>query len=239
MKRNVLIVAAHIGDFVWRCGGTAAKHVQDGDTVHLIVLTYGIRGETNSYWKLPEANEEECKRIRHEEGAEAARILGIQQVDILDFADYPITLNRQRIEQLAGMIRAFQPDIILTHDSACDPYNTDHTQVGEKIYEMCAVAAAAGADIQGLKPVKRPVVYGFEPHVSEIAQFEPSVFIDITSTQAVKEQAMQAYATQKNMLSNYINRAKIRAQQSKIKGCVYAEAFSCRKPVNTQEFLPG
>lgn len=47
MKQRILVIAGHVGDFVWRSGGTIAKAVREGHEVHLIVLTLGLRGESN------------------------------------------------------------------------------------------------------------------------------------------------------------------------------------------------
>jgi 4-oxalomesaconate hydratase len=205
MNKKILVVAAHIGDFVWRCGGTISKYVQSGAEVHLIVLTYGVRGEMNSYWKNEGANEKEAKQIRHTEGMTAAKILGIQQVDVLDYEDYPMALTIERIEKLAAMIRAFAPDIILTHDSECDPYNADHTLVGEKIYDAISVAAAKGVDFNGLPAISRPKVFGFEPHVAEASNFKPQIYIDFTDVHEIKENAMKSYQSQ----SSKIGRAHV------------------------------
>lgn len=235
MSKKVLVVAAHIGDFVWRCGGTIAKYVKAGAIVRLVVLTYGIRGEMNSYWKKSDASIEEAKLIRHTEGMRAAEILSIEKVEVLDYEDYPMDLTNKRVLVLAEMIREFAPDIILTHDSECDPYNADHTIVGEKIYEAISAAAAVGVYLNGLAPVKRPKVYGFEPHVAEISNFKPQIYIDITDVHEIKERAMRSYESQGGMIDMYINRAKIRSQQSS-KG-KYAEAFAIKSAMTNQEFL--
>lgn len=235
MSKKVLVVAAHIGDFVWRCGGTIAKYVKDGARVRLVVLTYGIRGEMNSYWKKADANIEEAKHIRHTEGMRAAEILSIEKVEVLDYEDYPLDLTSERVLVLAEMIREFSPDIILTHDSECDPYNKDHTKVGEKIHEAISAASAAGVFLNGLAPVKRPKVFGFEPHVAEISNFKPHIYIDITDVHEIKERAMKSYESQGGMFDMYLNRARIRSQQSN-KG-KYAEAFAINGALTNQEFL--
>lgn len=238
MDKKILVIAAHIGDFVWRCGGTIAKYVRAGAEVDLIVLTYGIRGECNAYWKAnPEGTWEECAEIRDEEGRTAAEILGIRNIDVLDWSDYPIDLSRERLLLLAEKIRTYRPDVILTHDSETDPYNTDHTMLGRTVYEASAIAAAAGAEIAGLAPHPRPKVYGFEPHVPEDSAFHPEIYIDITEVQPVKEAAMKAYGSQKNMFALYVNRAKMRAQQSGIRNCSYAECFTLKRFLSEHDYL--
>ncbi len=238
MDTKILVIAAHIGDFVWRCGGTIAKYVKAGAEVDLIVITYGVRGECNSYWKShPDGTFEECGNIRDSEGRNAADILGITHMEVLNFKDYPIDMTRERKELLAEKIRKYRPDVILTHDSEIDPYNTDHSMLGSAVYEAAAIASAAGADLNGYKPHKRPKVYGFEPHVPEDSSFFPEIYIDITDVQHVKEEAMRAYGSQKNMFPMYVNRAKMRAQQSGIAGCQYAECFTLKHFLSEHQYL--
>ena len=237
MNEKVLVIAAHIGDFVWRSGGAIAKYVKEGAEVELIVLTYGLRGESNAYWKRPDATLKEAREIRRAEGFRAAEILGISRVEVCDYEDYPICLDRHRMEVLAGKIREFVPDIIITHDRKPDLYNADHALVGEKILEICSMASAAGAAINGCPPVKRPVIYGFEPHVAEVSGFLPEIYIDITDVMEKKKEAMSSYSTQKNMFDAYINRGRVRAQQTGKPGCQYAEAFSMHRYLTKQEFF--
>ncbi len=234
-QKKIMVIAAHIGDFVWRCGGTIAKYTKAGATVHLVVLSYGMRGESNAYWKQPDATLEDGKQKRHDEGMKAAKVLGVSDVTVLDYDDYPIELTQQRMEDIAVLVRKFNPDLIFTHDSRMDPYNQDHTSLGTAVYEITSMAAAKGAELQGYPSVPRALVYGFEPHVSEASSFSPDIYVDITESQPTKEEAMKMYETQKNMLLNYINRAKVRAQQS---GCgQYSEAFSLRRPIFSKDLL--
>lgn len=238
MEKKVLVIAAHIGDFVWRSGGTIAKYTKAGAEVNLIVMTYGIRGECNAYWKKnPEGTVKECSDMRRKEGETAAEILGIKNVEIMDYEDYPMEITEERIQSLAGLVRKYAPDIILTHDNAIDPYNSDHTNIGDYVYRAVAIAAAAGAELDGLKAVKKPKVYGFEPHVPEDSSFVPEIYIDITDVQSIKEDAMKAYGSQKNMYSAYVNRARMRAQQMAKKDCRFAECFTIKHYISDQEFL--
>jgi 4-oxalomesaconate hydratase len=46
MKKNLLVIAAHSGDFVWRAAGTIAKSVEESASTLVIALSYGERGES-------------------------------------------------------------------------------------------------------------------------------------------------------------------------------------------------
>ncbi len=52
-KKRLLVVSAHAADYVWRAGGTIAHYIQKGAPVRVIVLSLGVRGESNHLWKTP------------------------------------------------------------------------------------------------------------------------------------------------------------------------------------------
>lgn len=232
MYQNVLVISAHVGDFVWRSGGTIAELVRQGAHVKLIILTYGLRGESNGYWKLPDANWEQAVPLRRGEGLEAARILGVAEVETWEYEDYPLYLDRERMCRLAAEIRRADPDLIITHDSQRDAFNTDHTLVGKAVFQACDMARSKAIDLEGLAPIsKKPVVWGFEPHVPDLCAFRPGVFMDFSQVAETKRAAMEVYAaTQKTMFEPYWAKATIRAAQSGIPGCTCAEAFSLAVP---------
>ena len=49
--KKVLVVSAHAADYVWRSGGTIAKYIKHGAEVHVVVLSFGIRGESAAQWR--------------------------------------------------------------------------------------------------------------------------------------------------------------------------------------------
>lgn len=227
MNKHILVVSGHVGDFVWRSGGTIASYAKMGCEVHLLVFTLGIRGESNGYWKSEGANYEKARVLRRKEGEEAAKILGIKTVEIHDFVDYPLELDRARIEMIVKKIREHKIDIVITHDHKTDLFNADHTLIGNTINMACAMASSSSLALDNLEPIPRPSVYGFEPHNPEFCDFSPDVFVDITEVIDIKKQAMRLYVkTQKNMIEPYITKSKIRAFQSQKARCEYAEAFS-------------
>ncbi|HUG58763.1 MAG TPA: PIG-L family deacetylase, partial [Candidimonas sp.] len=76
MTGSIVVVTAHVGDFVWRCGGAIALHAAKGVPVHLVCLSYGENGESNIAWKDASADQDSVKGIRHAEAEAAARLLG-------------------------------------------------------------------------------------------------------------------------------------------------------------------
>ena len=86
--KKVLVVSAHAADYVWRSGGTIAKYIKHGAEVHVVVLSFGIRGESAAQWKKEGATYESVKENRLEETTKAAEILGIKNIEFWDLPDY-------------------------------------------------------------------------------------------------------------------------------------------------------
>src|SRR5690554_5876122 len=109
--KKVLVVSAHAGDYVWRSGGTIAKYIENGAEVHVVCLSFGIRGESNDLWKQPGITYDEVKEIRRRETTEAANILGVQHLELWDQGDYPIRVTEELEDKLVRKIRDVRPEI--------------------------------------------------------------------------------------------------------------------------------
>ena len=232
----ILVVAAHAGDFVWRCGGTIAKYTARGSRVRILILSDGLRGEANDYWKRECATEEEGRTLRRAEATKAADLLGTQDIVFYGLADYPIEIGTDMIEEIGHQIRAFRPDVILTHASF-DAFNPDHNEVHAAVRKACAAASGAGfPDSNPVGPRQIPL-FGFEPQMTEISEFEPSVYVDISDAFAVKEEAMYIFATQPGMFRTYVRKAETRGAEDALRGsrpgCRYAECFESYQPIGS------
>lgn len=228
MKR-LLVVSAHAADFVWRAGGTIASYIERGHDVYVIVLSYGIRGESNHLWSDPGQTWDNVKKIRDAESRKAAEILGVKNIEYWDFEDYPMMFDRERLDRLASKIREIRPGFIISHDKY-DAFNPDHNRVSKAVYESSVMANSAGIPLDGLKKTSPMRIYGFEPHQTELSQFVPGMIVDITSVYEKKVQAMQCFAAQHHLIEYYTQRAFLRGNHARrISGnnaYKYAESFS-------------
>lgn len=234
MREKILVVAAHAGDYVWRCGGTIAKYAVEGSIVKIVVLSDGLRGEANSYWRSEGANEKEGSVQRRAESTEAAHILGVEDIEFWGLRDYPMEMDCSNIERLAHICREFRPDFIVTHD-AYDAFNPDHNITSDLVRKSCATASGAGFR-DGCATTKRQIpIFGFEPHLTEISGFRPTEYVDISETFQLKCQAMRVYASQPSMYETYVRKAETRGAEAAVRGgrsqCKYAEAFSIYQPI--------
>lgn len=228
-----MVVAAHVGDLIWRCGGTIAKYTHSGIAVKVIILSYGLRGESAALWKDASRTWKDAKRIRHAEAEAILFALGVSDSEFWDIQDYPLATNTDLTEHLASSIREFTPTILLTHDRNRDVMNQDHGLAAELVWQASILAGATGFQ-DGWTPVSITRVFGFEPHMPDMSNFTPDIYIDITDVWDIKQRAMSCNETQKGIIENYVAKAKMRANHFRRMGgrksCEYAECFSSFYP---------
>ena len=207
--KTALVVSAHSADFVWRCGGAIAIHQTLGYAVTVVCLSYGERGESAKLWKGQGATLAGVKAARRAEAEKAAEALGVHDIQFFDLGDYPLQMDRAAKDRLVDVIRAVQPDFMLTH-SQYDPYNTDHAYASAVTLE-CRMIAQAWGHNPGQKVLGAPQVYLFEPHQTEQMRWKPDTFLDITSVWEQKRAAIECMEGQQHLWDYYTNLAENRA----------------------------
>ncbi|PLX44190.1 MAG: PIG-L domain-containing protein [Hyphomicrobiales bacterium] len=235
-QKSALVISAHAADFVWRCGGAIALHQEKGYDVTIVCLSYGERGESAKLWKQDGASLEGVKAARRKEAEAAAKALDAHDIRFLDAGDYPLELDRDQKFALVDIIRAVQPDFMLSH-SQYDPYNTDHSYATSVAME-CRMIAQAWGHNPGEKVLGAPQLYLFEPHQTEQMGWKPDVFLDITSVWDKKRAAIECMQGQVHLWNYYTNLAENRANhfrrnsggQSGGRNAEYAEGFQSIYP---------
>ena len=237
---NLLVVSAHAADFVWRSGGTMAKYIKHGANVSLVILSYGVRGESNDLWKQEGQTAEGVKKARQAEVEQALQHLGITNVEFWDLQDYKMEFSKEHMERMIRKIREVRPNLIITHGPR-DAFNPDHENVSKFVWEASVQSISNGVKIEGYPTVKQARIFGFEPHQTEISDYKPEVIIDITETYPQKEAAMRCFKAQKHLIDYYIDRAKMRGNHAR--RCSgnseykYAETFSRFYPYVGEELM--
>ncbi|MCD0502489.1 PIG-L deacetylase family protein [Bordetella petrii] len=237
MAGSMVVVTAHVGDFVWRCGGAMALHAQRGVQVHLVCLSYGENGESNAAWSGAGVARDAVKQLRRAEAEAAAGILGVASIDFHDLGDYPMPESPQSVQRVSETLRSTRPAVVLTHPEH-DPSNLDHCRTYEMVLRARMQAMAPG---HGPDHVVPPQVLCFEPHQSELCGFKPNLLLDITSVWDQKWQAMQAMPTQRNLWAYYERVAMQRGAQAgrraKSTGTLYGEAYQGIFPAVVSAFV--
>ena len=226
MSRRIQVIGAHSADFVWRAGGAIAKAVEAGGTADVVALSYGERGESGELWKEEGQTIEAVKKIRHAEAAAAAEALGAP-FRCLDLGDYPLQIDADALAEIADVIRAFAPDVLVTHTDT-DPFNPDHPVAHAAVDRARGLAAGAGVS-SAFATIRPPALFLFEPHQPELCNFTPTTFVDITPVIDKKKAAMAEMKAQQYLQTYYAQRAEQRANHARRasgdKSVQYAEAF--------------
>jgi 4-oxalomesaconate hydratase len=226
MSRKVQVIGAHSADFVWRAGGAVAVAVENGGTAEVIALSYGERGESGELWKQEGQTIENVKKVRHAEAEAAAAHLGAS-FRCLDLGDYPLQIDTDALNEIAETIRAFAPDVLITHTDT-DPFNPDHPVAFGAVDRARSLAAGAGVS-SAFATISPPALFLFEPHQPELCNFTPTTFVDISSVIERKRQAMAEMKAQQYLQTYYAQRAEQRGNHARRasgnKAIEYAEAF--------------
>jgi len=212
VSRKLLVIGAHSADFVWRAGGAVAVCTRAGGTAEVVALSYGERGESGELWKQPDQTVDAVKRIRHEEAERAAAHLGAT-FRCLDFGDYPLEIDHDRLLAVADVIRDAAPDTIVTHTDT-DPFNPDHGLASTAVARARSLAAGAGVP-SAFRAVRPPALYLFEPHQPELCNFVPTTFVDITGVLEAKQAAMAEMRAQQYLQTYYAQRADQRGNHAR------------------------
>jgi 4-oxalomesaconate hydratase len=237
----LLVFSAHAADFCSRSGGTIALYTRSGARVHVAALTFGERGESEDYWRAPGQHAlTEAKATRRREAEEAAGVLGAS-IEFMDFDDYPLLMDGARLEALAGSVRRWRPNIILTHWKV-DPYNVDHEVTTASVVRATTIAAVPGFGEGGEAAHPFPHLFSFEPTIprNDVTGFVPDTYVDIAEVFEQKLTALRALRSQQKLVPWYTRWAEYRGMQATQwanRPVQYAEAFK-RETASVAARLP-
>ena len=203
MPRRLLFIYAHPDDESFGVAGIARMYADQGAEITLVTAT---RGDAGRAGEPPVCRRDELPRRREEELREAAMILGIGHVTVLDYLDKHLAEappDRIRCE-LVEAIRRHRPQVVVTFDPGGATLHADHVVISR--FTIDAVTAAADPrwypKLGGAHHVQRllwtsPVMPWDAPKSSDLAN-EPGVdfLIDISAYRAIKAAALRAHRTQ-------------------------------------------
>ncbi|HCX20848.1 MAG: bacillithiol biosynthesis deacetylase BshB1 [Flammeovirgaceae bacterium] len=183
MKINILAIAAHPDDVELSCAGTLIAHKDKGYTTGVIDLTRGEMGTRGT----PEQ--------RIEEATEAGKIMGLSVRENMEFEDAFFTNDKAHQMALIQKIRKYQPDIVITNTTY--DRHPDHARGAQLVEEACFKAGLAKIETlnsQGdpQKPWRPKKVY----YVIQSTSLSPNFFVDISTAQERKMEAIRAYGSQ-------------------------------------------
>lgn len=189
MKKRIAVIAAHPDDEVLGCGGSIARFVKEGHSVHILLIADGessrVDRDHSDFHNLLEG--------RNEAAEAACRILGCDSIKILNLPDNRLDgLDRlDIIKKIEEFIEFYRPSIVFTHHAG--DVNIDHRIVHDAVITACRP--------QPNYPVKELLFFEIPsstewrpPSSAEV--FNPNLFIDISTTIETKIKALSAYETE-------------------------------------------
>jgi len=169
---NILAIGAHFDDVELGCGGSLAKHVSNGDKVNIYIAT-------KSGYKDPDGVNIRSDAIAHQEGLDAARIIGANLIAD-KFETLSLEFNDAINARLVKIIDELKIDIIYTHF------------IGDVHHDHIALAQAS---IHAGRHVPRILMYKSNWYQGSLV-FAGNFYIDITDTWEIKRAAILAHKTE-------------------------------------------
>lgn len=181
MCKVVLVVAAHSDDEVLGCGGTIARHVAEGDVVHVVILADGVSSRKDLLAEeLP---------LRLSAAEQSRQILGVNKLHYLALPD-----NRldgmpliDVIQPLEKIISEVLPEIIYTHHHG--DLNIDHRITHQAVLTACR--PMPGSSVREIYAFE--VMSSTEWATPTVDPFVPNHYVDISVQLSKKLEALVAY----------------------------------------------
>jgi len=223
MPKIVLIVVAHADDEVLGCGGAIARHVAEGDMVHVIFMADGVGSRVAS-------DTGELQR-RNQARDAALRMLGVAHWHALDFPD-----NRMDSVPLLDVVQALEPIIqqvqparLYTHHHG--DLNVDHCVTHQAV--MTACRPLPGSSVREILTFE--VLSSTEWATPGVAPFVPNAFVDISNYLPKKLEALAAYDMEMRPLPHSRSIAHVEALAKHRGNCVGLEAAEAFEVVRVLE----
>ena len=192
---RVLVVAAHPDDIEFGAAGTVARWVGEGAHVRYLIVTRGDKGSDD-----PTADVDAIADLREEEQRAAAAEIGVERVDFMGEPDGQVEATLRLREMITRAIRAFQPEIVMTHDPTVLFVSNewvnhpDHRAVGQVTVDAVFPTARDPLNFrehldEGLQPWKVAELYLWSTN-------EANQLVDIGATLDLKVAALGRHASQ-------------------------------------------
>lgn len=183
MKVDILAIGVHPDDIELSACGTLLKHIDLGYSVALCDLTQGELGTRGN------------GPLRLEEAEQARSLMGVKHRVNLGMRDGYFEHNEENINKIIGVIRTFQPEIILAN--AITDRHPDHGRASKLISDACFLSNLNKIVIKDTNEVSLPpwqpkAVY----HYIQDRNLMPDFVVDITGYMDKKIEIFMAYKSQ-------------------------------------------
>jgi LmbE family N-acetylglucosaminyl deacetylase len=191
---RVLAVTAHPDDIDFGAGGTIAQWTAKGIEVGYCIATNGDQGGED-----PDLPRDQMPVIRQKEQRDAGKILGVTDIEFLNYRDGWLEPTIELRKKIVRAIRRFKPDRLIMQSpernwDRLGASHPDHMAAGE------AAIQAVYPDARNRFAFMDLLDEGLEPwRVKEVwvmSMVTPNHYIDITDTFPKKMAALHAHVSQ-------------------------------------------
>jgi N-acetylglucosamine malate deacetylase 1 len=183
---SLLVFGAHPDDCDITAGGLATLYTQQGGRVLFVSVTNGDAGHHIQAGAA-------LARRRIEEARAAAAVSNLE-VRVLDNHDGELLPTLDRRREIIGIIREFQPDLVLTPRP--NDYHPDHRYTSVLVQDAAYMVTVPNirAHVEHLR--RDPVIMYVRDHFQKPYPFTPDVAIDIDSVIEQKFDMLHAHESQ-------------------------------------------
>lgn len=181
MKNTVAVIAAHPDDEVLGCGGTIAKHIENGDSVHVLIMAEGI---TSRNEKRDVTGCNNLLNDLHLTTEKANAYLGSNSIKLLSLPD-----NRMDnldlldiVKQVELFLNEYNPNIVYTHHFS--DVNIDHQLVYDAV--ITAARPVPGQIVKTILCFETVSSTEWQPPCGRVP-FSPNWYIGLTKDQFEKK----------------------------------------------------
>jgi LmbE family N-acetylglucosaminyl deacetylase len=166
---RILVLGAHPDDADLKAGGTACLWRKAGYLVRLVSLTDGRSGHQSGYGPA-------LVERRRAEARAAGAVIGVEY-DVLDHPDGGLMPTLEARLALIRTIRAFAPDLILTHRPG--DYHPDHRYTSTLVQDAAYMVTVPAVCPEVPHLPRNPVIAYLSDDFRKPVPFSPDVVVDI------------------------------------------------------------
>ncbi len=171
--RRVLVLAPHPDDETLGCGGSLRLHADAGDSVKIVFLTDGAKGDATG-----QAEKSGYVAARRKEAERACEILGIADLEFWLYEDRALSGARGAVPRMIDLLNEYGPELVYVPSPM--EFHPDHRAA-------CFLLSDA---ISGVN-------HHFQVAFYELGQpVRVNTLVDITSVLAEKNRAISCYESQ-------------------------------------------
>jgi LmbE family N-acetylglucosaminyl deacetylase len=192
---RAMVIVSHPDDAEFICAGTVARWAAGGSHIIFVLGTSGDKGSDD-----PNMSTDNLIETREAEQREAARILGVKDVEFLRYRDAELEPNLDLRLALTRMIRKHRPDAVICQDPTERWVGQEYIQHPDHLAMGEASLAAIFPSARDRLTFPQLIAEGLEPHkVTEVylaGAVDSDIWIDITDYFDTKIEALAAHKSQ-------------------------------------------